>query len=293
MTELALGTVQLGMNYGATNHRGQVTADQALSILAAFERDGGRWLDTAPAYGNSERLLRQTSKAFAVVDKTVHLDANDSLDEGLRKLDQGFASSLDHLGRDAVDTLLCHQAWLLDGPWRPAVLNWLAQLKSAVYVTQVGVSIYQADELDESLLDHLDWVQFPLSVLDQRLIDSGWLSRLQQAGITTQARSLYLQGVLLEPEAAAIDIPADAKAAIAAFHRVAQQQSLMPEALALAFGRSHGIDQLVVGVNSLDEYRRLAAAWQQAEQVDTSSIDWRDFAVQTSSWLNPSNWKRR
>ena len=293
MTELALGTVQLGMPYGVTNNAGQVTAQEAQTILDAFAEDGGRWLDTAPAYGSSEALLRRTAASFAIVDKTIHLDATDAVTEGMQKLHRGLLASLQTLGRASVDTLLCHQAWLVKSPWRQSVLDWLAQLKSGGYVKQAGVSIYQPGELDEELLNHLDWVQFPLNVLDQRMLDSGWLERLHRAGVTTQARSLYMQGVLLSPDGASIDIPSAIRARISAFHNTAVQRSIMPEALALAFGRWSGVDQLVVGVNSLAEYRQLRKAWHQAEQLNASTIDWGDYLVQDSHWLNPSTWSRK
>ena len=292
MTELALGTVQLGMEYGVTNRMGPVSPSEATAILNAFARNGGRWLDTAPAYGTSEHLLGQNQNPFAIVDKTVHLDPHMSVTEGITALDKGLTQSLRCLNRTRLDTLLCHQAWLLQPPWREMVLDWLSNQQADGRVGRIGVSIYQPEELDDVLLSRLDWVQFPFNALDQRMLESGWLDRLHRAGLTTQARSLFLQGVLLAPEKAGIEIPRDVSEALTAFHRTAARLAVTPEALALALGCRKQVDQVVVGVNSLEEYRTLQESWQQACHLNTLDIDWSEFSQGSRDWLNPSNWKR-
>lgn len=292
MTELALGTVQLGMDYGATNRTGQVSPFEADAILTAFAGDGGHWLDTAPAYGTSEQLLGRNPGSFSIVDKTVHLDPAMTVADGIGALDQGLLQSLAYLNRDRLDAFLCHQAWLLQPPWREPVLTWLTTQKENGRLGRIGVSIYQPAELDDELLSRLDWVQFPLNALDQRMVESGWLDRLRRAGLTTQARSLFLQGVLLAPHNDTIEIPPNARTALDAFHRAAAQLAVSPEVLALAVAYRFQVDQVVIGVNSLEEYRTLQQSWQQAQQVKTEDIEWAVFSLGNSDWLNPSHWKR-
>src|SRR4051812_7806276 len=70
LNRLALGTVQFGSRYGIANRSGQTTRDEAAAILAAAYAAGIRTLDTAIAYGDSERLLGEIGVAdWRVVSK--------------------------------------------------------------------------------------------------------------------------------------------------------------------------------------------------------------------------------
>jgi hypothetical protein len=54
---LCLGTAQFGLRYGIANTRGQVDASEVANILAVAHANGIDTLDTAIAYGESERTL--------------------------------------------------------------------------------------------------------------------------------------------------------------------------------------------------------------------------------------------
>lgn len=58
--KLALGTVQFGLPYGITNTAGQVAADEVTRILRRARELGLEVLDTAAAYGESERVDRKS-----------------------------------------------------------------------------------------------------------------------------------------------------------------------------------------------------------------------------------------
>ena len=52
---LCLGTAQFGMDYGITNHNGELAQNQINKILEiAYERDI-KYIDTAQDYGDSEK----------------------------------------------------------------------------------------------------------------------------------------------------------------------------------------------------------------------------------------------
>src|SRR5690606_8086920 len=107
-SRIALGTVQFGLDYGVANTRGRVTPDEVARILALAADAGVRTLDTAVAYGDSERVLGQFPLAgFDVVSK---LPAHD---EPFRDI-AGWVSrevegSLRRLGIEQLDALLLHR----------------------------------------------------------------------------------------------------------------------------------------------------------------------------------------
>ena len=55
ISELSLGTVQLGVSYGINNQSGKPDRTQAFGILDTALTNGISALDTAAAYGDSEQ----------------------------------------------------------------------------------------------------------------------------------------------------------------------------------------------------------------------------------------------
>ena len=65
-------------------------------------------------------------------------------------------------------------------------------------VEKIGISIYEPSELD-NILAHFDFdiIQSPFNILDNRLLTSGWLNRLNSQDVEVHIRSVFLQGLLL------------------------------------------------------------------------------------------------
>ena len=59
ISELSLGTVQLGVSYGINNQSGKPDRTQAFGILDTALTNGISALDTAAAYGDSEQVIGQ------------------------------------------------------------------------------------------------------------------------------------------------------------------------------------------------------------------------------------------
>ena len=85
MSKIALGTVQFGIDYGINSENGQVRPEEVRCILNYAHLQNIDLLDTAPAYGNSEKVLGEANvQNFKVVTKTRHFDnaeiSNDDID---------------------------------------------------------------------------------------------------------------------------------------------------------------------------------------------------------------------
>ena len=64
-SKLAIGTAQFGMTYGIANKNGQVQKDEITAILHLARRNGIDTLDTAKAYGTSEKAIGSYLKDHA------------------------------------------------------------------------------------------------------------------------------------------------------------------------------------------------------------------------------------
>src|SRR5438552_4624627 len=68
---LALGTAQLGMQYGVANRTGQPDLEVATRIVSTARQAGIRYFDTAQAYGKSETVLGSVFQRIGTGDVAV------------------------------------------------------------------------------------------------------------------------------------------------------------------------------------------------------------------------------
>ena len=55
--KISLGTAQFGLDYGIANESGMIAKKEAFRILEYARESGINYLDTAYAYGDSERVI--------------------------------------------------------------------------------------------------------------------------------------------------------------------------------------------------------------------------------------------
>ena len=195
--KLALGTVQFGLPYGIANQTGQVSRSEAKAMLQLASANGIDTLDTAIAYGDSEKCLGEVgTQGFKVVTKLPALP--DSCMDVSGWVEQQVNASLSRLGISEVYGLLLHRSDQLIGSNGVALYKAFQTLKDNGQVKKVGVSIYSPSELAALMPRYrFDLVQAPFNLVDQRLYSSGWMQRLKDDDVEIHTRSAFLQGLLL------------------------------------------------------------------------------------------------
>ena len=220
--ELALGTVQFGLDYGISNTQGQVDKAEVIDILMQAKSLGINTLDCAGAYGNSEHLLgdifkeaqkvsqrdnqlgpqldsqldyplgSQLGNSFNIISKIPALNNED------RSIKPYFFSSLKHLQQDSIESLLFHHADnLLNHPDKEKLFKQALSLKSQGLIKRIGVSVYTPKQLISIAQTFpIELVQTPINIFDQRFISTDVINFCQQKSIKLHARSLFLQGLL-------------------------------------------------------------------------------------------------
>lgn len=288
---IGLGTAQFGLDYGITNSRGRVPEEEVRAILDLAAEASMDLVDTAHLYGGSERVLGRClpePTPLRLVTKTVKLGASAT---PAAEMLAGFEESLRRLERSAVYGLLFHDPADLLGADGPELWSCAEQLKTEGEIARIGVSIYEADEADRALdLFPLDLVQLPWNPLDRRLIEGGQLERLAATGVEIHARSLFLQGLLLEPVE---DVPerfGPVRGAIAEMTEAfgAAGLSRLEGVLTLAFQRPE-IDRFVCGVTSAAELQAIVLAAEKADAVK-GAFSFTSSEALDPIYLNPARW---
>jgi aryl-alcohol dehydrogenase-like predicted oxidoreductase len=287
---IALGTAQFGSDYGVCNSGGKVDYHEIRAILSFAYRSGITKIDTASGYGDAEQVLGQNlgSQTWKIMSK---LPSVGSLkEEGLVGdfLKRKLTESLSDLNRNKINTLLVHGAGDLLSSYGDQVYEFLRQSKENGLVCNIGVSVYDASQIDRILnLYEIDVVQIPLSIVDQRLVINGYLDKLKDLGIQIYARSVFLQGILVQDinKLPAFFMPMAGN--IRSLHKFALSMNMSRLELCTAYAL--GVSQLegiIVGVNSKSQLEEIVKA--STKHVETTLC--RDFAVNDSRFLNPTLW---
>jgi len=288
MSKIALGTVQFGIDYGVNSVAGQVSSKEVKKIFSYAHSTNIGLLDTAPAYGNSEKILgRMNISNFKVVTKTRHFDSLEINNNDVKLLNNDFHHSLKDLKQDSVYGVLVHNADDLLKPGSEKLFDQLKELKQAEKIVKIGVSVYDHIQL-QSILDNfdIDLVQLPFNILDRRMIDNGVLATLRSKGVEVHARSVFLQGLLLMSEQNRPDKFNRWSGLWGIWHEWLNDNQITALEVAIRHAISMPeISKVLVGVDNVDQLKEIVTASSGVlpnipDEMFTNDID----------LLNPSNW---
>lgn len=289
---LAIGSAQFGMDYGIGGE-GKVPFQEIGSILSYARQAGVDLIDTAPRYGDSETIIGQIREGYVfprIVTKTPHFPGEWIGPEQIGELEATFRQSLRRLRRSPLYAVLVHLAGDLLKPGSERLYDRMQAWKSEGLVEKIGFSVYTGEELDRVLERYdFDIVQLPINILDQRLIASGHLVELRDAGIEIQARSIFLQGLLLmEPERLPERL-ARYRLPLADLRLRWERLGLTPLAAAAGFIKSvPEIGDAIVGVHSLRQLQEVHRAFADpAADIDS----YEDFSLNhETDLIDPRKW---
>lgn len=288
--KLALGTAQLGLNYGATNPSGQISGETFRKILLDGCSFGLDTIDTASLYGNAEFQLGELGISeipVKVVTKTPKNLTRSSVH-------LAFQESLRLMKINSVYGLMVHDVQDLLGPQGAEVWTTLSEMQANHRVSRVGVSLYEPFELEEVLRRFpVQLVQIPINVLDQKWLKGDLLKRAKSMGVEIHVRSIFLQGLLALPIGS--EIPHIAKGFSESLNRFwdlchSHGISRLDGALEIV-AKNPWVDRIVVGVTSVAEWVDIRESF---ERVLTRSgqLNWDSVECDNSKLVDPRYWNK-
>lgn len=288
INKLALGTANFGLDYGINNTNGHLSENQAHKILQLSVSSGLKTLDTAAAYGNSEEVIGKfSSSTLDIVTKLGRIPA-DILNIP-EYIEAQVNKSLRLLNRQSLYGLLLHSPDQLNEPMGPQIIKTLSFLKATGRIKKVGISIYSTEILD-SIWNHFlpDIVQAPFNLFDQRLLTSGWATKLLSKNVEIHLRSAFLQGLLAKPIS---KLPAKFskwEKSFVEFEEWQAKTGMSRLALALKFCLYQPwANKVIVGVDSSEQ---LANLIQISGGIMPKLPDSLANGVEDELLINPTNW---
>lgn len=294
MKNLCLGTAQFGLDYGITNKKGKIKNKEINFLLNRAIDANIKYFDTAFSYGDSEERIGKILKDHEV-EIITKFSANEGLAytyEDINHLNKSFLLSLRRLKRNSINAYLLHNPNDFRKGNSNLLLNWLKSIKEKKLIKQIGVSIYNENDLKKIPLKEIDIVQLPFSIYDQRLLDNLTIKKLLDKGISIHIRSIFLQGLLLQEADKWPDFINDNfKNHHKKYQSLVKSKNLSLLESSISFIKELDFPELILfGITNINELNEIIRCWNNSESKE-NKIDFNKFKWNQSNDLDPRKWK--
>jgi aryl-alcohol dehydrogenase-like predicted oxidoreductase len=289
INKIALGTAQFGLDYGIANKVGRVPKADVAEIIELAKSLCIDTLDTATAYGESEKVLGSASmEGWQVISKLSALPVDIVDVDGW--VEEQVYDSCQRLKIDNLYGLLLHRPVQLIGTRGDEIRDALYRLKQKGWVKKIGISVYEPAELDPIFsMMNVDIVQAPFSIIDRRLSESGWIKRFRSEGCELHVRSVFLQGLLLMSSEQRPSQFGRWQALWNTWDTWLKETGLTPLEACLRYVLSvEGISKVILGVESASQLKEISMATLGSLPAIPSGLDLCDKEL-----LNPALWANK
>ena len=289
---IGLGSAGLAMDYGvnAPGEKARLDRKCVQSLIGKALDSGINLFDTAPSYGESEKLLGSNIRSRdCYIATKVNISRGD--EDCVKSIRTSIENSLKNLKREYLDILQIHNA-IVEDIGRFEIMEILVRLKKEGLIRFIGASVYEPENATAVIrAGYFDVLQIAYNLLDQRMGESV-LDNARAQGVGILGRSVYLKGVLTErvkyfPENCSVL----KKAAENIKRRMGLDSWSELSHFAIRFALSNPrIGSVLLGVRNDIELNLAIAAIEAGvlanHELETSYC----LRMDDRFWLNPSNW---
>jgi aryl-alcohol dehydrogenase-like predicted oxidoreductase len=282
-SRVVLGTVQFGLHYGINNLLGKPSTEEVTEILSLAKKYGVKCLDTADAYGDSQKVLRKAGiQDFKILSKFILSDSKKNIKQCLEK-------TLETLGTSSLDSYSFHRF----SDYQRLGSKEACEIKSAGKIKSLGLSLYSSQEMHLACADpSIDLIQVPFNLLDNYNLREIALKLAKKNKKTVHVRSIFLQGLFFkEPQKLTGNLKV-LEPYLLEIKKICQEHAIGIEELCLGYALSKSeIDAIVLGVDSAWQFEKNIESLEKAKMISAEVWDKVDaIRVENTEILNPSNW---
>jgi len=296
VSEISLGTVELGLDYGIDAAGGGARPDEAAAaaLLGRALDAGINYIDTARAYGASEQIIGRALKArrneYILASKVSSFSKERLPAQQLRqRVEASIEASLRALRTATIDIMMVHAApgdRLDAGP----VWEALQRRRQAGDIRFLGASVYGEQAALEALATGYDCLQIAYNLLDRGPEDRV-LPQASACGAGVVARSVLLKGALTHRY---LRLPAVMEPLQRAVEQVLEtlggSRERLPE-IAYRYVLAHpGVASALVGTSSMAELEAVIGYARRGPPTEELLERLRLIQVSEQRWLNPAYW---
>lgn len=286
MSKIALGTVQFGLNYGINNLRGKIPEKEVFEILDFAYKSGIDTVDTAYAYGDSEKVLGnyfKEKKQYKVITKT----PAQSNPNNLLNL---FYESLKNLNLEKIYGYIFHDYKTYKE--YPDTLKIMQELQNKGIIGKIGFSLYYPQDLEILLNNNIrfDLIQIPYNIFDKRF--EKYFNALKKLNIEIHVRSIFLQGLFFKDPESLNDHFKTVKNKLKYLRVISENNNIPINMSLLLFALENTyIDKTVIGVDNLNNLKDNINTNEYKEKFANISNKINEMGVDDESIILPFKWK--
>ena len=294
---ISIGTAQFGIDYGITNKLGKVPEVLVKKILKKASMLGIKYLDTAQDYGDSEKVIGKcmpSNSKLKIISKLSSLEKFQNKDNIIENLEKNFQKTLKNLGCKSINSFLIHQIKDLKENNSLIVWDWLESLKERNLIENIGVSIYEEKDLDNIPLKKINLIQVPISIYNQKFIESGYIKKLSLSGTLVHARSCFLQGLLLTKNTFWPNyISKELRIHHMKTECIAKNLNISMLDLNIAFIKQLSfLDSAIIGVTNLNELNQFINSWDK-KNINIDKKIFKSLAWENLKDIDPRYWRKK
>jgi aryl-alcohol dehydrogenase-like predicted oxidoreductase len=281
--KFALGSAGWRTQYGSFSES-VLDDEQAIELLESAWTLGFEFIDTAPTYGDTEKLLGRVMPLQKIATK-VTVDPFDA-----SALSRSIFSSLQMLKLQSLELAFVHNWDLLSAQVKESSAAALQQLVEEKVISRWGFSTYEVSEIRN--LSFSGWknlsIQINTNILDQRIMrisEEFKCKTLMPNDIQIWARSIFLQGVLLNTSN---KNPFLQHPDLVNFHKYCSKLGVSPIVLCLEYIKRLGtINVAILGITNFTQLKEITNAMNcYVPDFDLDSLASRDVNL-----IDPRRWK--
>ena len=277
-----IGSANFTQKYGADSIK--IANSEVKKILNLAIKNDICAIDTAEAYLNNKNTFKKINKKFKFTSKIILNYKWKSLEYCQKKLESHFRN----LNLKKIDTLLIHNEKILLTKNGLKIFKNLEILKKEKYFHKIGLSIYDTHNLKYIISKfNLNVVQCPYNILDQRILNTGWFDRLKNKGIEIHARSIFLQGLLVNKSVYRKQYFKRWHKNISNWFKWLENNNISPVDYCLSDLLSRDFDKIIIGINNLDNLKEI---------INFRKIDIKktlNFKLNDLKLIDPRRWKKK
>lgn len=282
--KLVIGSAQLGMRYGLFNNK-KISFKEFKKIEKLVLKSKINFIDTATSYGESEKIIGNSKlKNLHIITKIkIPNKKNINIKNWLLK---EISKSLSKLKIKKIYGVLIHNYKDLLGKHGKNYLFSLQELKKKKIIKKIGISIYEPQEIKKIWnFWKPDIIQVPFNIIDNRILNSGWINILKKFKVKIYARSIFLQGLLVNQDNS-FKINKDYKILLNKYMNWCYKNNISLIHGCLHFVKQFKkIDYLVVGFNNYIQLKEIIDVFKKKQIIIP-----KKFSTNKKNLIDPRKW---
>lgn len=274
-----VGSANFTQKYGADTT--QISKYEIKKILNLAKRNNILRIDSAEAYLNNDQIFKKLNKKFKFYTKIIPDQNWTSLEFCQKKL----KNHLDYFQSNKIEIIFFHDLKILFDKNGKKIFKNLEDLKKKFFF-KIGLSIYDTSCLNYMTSNyHIDVIQCPYNILDRRILNTGWFDKLKKLEIEVHARSIFLQGLLVNRNVYKKKYFRKWKNQISQWFSLLENNKVSPIDYCLSDILNYDFDKVVIGINNFNNLREII----NFKKVNLNKIF--DLKINDIKLIDPRKWE--